>query len=110
MEQAEETPIDIEEVVRRAQRAIGEIPLIPHGTPLLESLSQQQKDRIPTVLYSVHDWASDGGSSVVLNGQRLTVGQRHQGFAVTEILEDSVILSWGGVDFRLRALNSWVNL
>jgi hypothetical protein len=108
--EAEETPIDIEEVLRDAQRQLGEEPLLPHPAPLLENLSQQTKDRIPTVVYSAHDFAADGRSSVTLNGQRLSVGQRAKGFQVKEILEDSVILSWGGSDFRLRALNSWINL
>ncbi|MEY2908313.1 MAG: hypothetical protein RLZZ602_836, partial [Pseudomonadota bacterium] len=38
------------------------------------------------------------------------VGQQSKGFTVKEILEDSVIVTWGGTEFRLRALNSWINL
>lgn len=106
----DELPINIEEVLRRAQAELGEDRLLPHETPLLAYLSQQKKDKVPSVLYSVHDWESGGQASVVLNGKTLTEGQRHDGFLVKEILSDSVILSWGGIDFRLRALNSWVNL
>jgi hypothetical protein len=73
-------------------------------------LSQQQKDKIPTLMYSVHDYNTRGESAVVLNGARLKVGQQSKGFTVKEILEDSVIVSWGGAEFRLRALNSWINL
>ena len=32
------------------------------------------------------------------------------GWAVQDILVDSVILRVNGVSFRLRALNTWVNL
>jgi hypothetical protein len=67
---ASQRDIDVDEVLRRAQAAIGEERLSEHPAPLLESLSQQQKDRIPTVMYRQHDWASAGEASVVLNGQR----------------------------------------
>lgn len=106
----DESPVDLESVLRQAQAEWGEPALLPHPTALLESLSQQTKDRIPSVIYSVHDWQSTGRSTVVINGKRLAAGQREGGFLVREILEDSVILSWGGTDFRLRALNSWINL
>ncbi len=105
-----EQVVDVADVLRRAQKELGEGGLIAHPVPLLDALSQQQKDKVPTVLYTGHDFNPSGESAVVLNGDRLTVGQRNKGFLVKEILVDSVILSWGGTDFRLRALNSWVNL
>ena len=110
MDASTEEAVDIESVLRRAQAEIGESLLLPHPTPLLESLSQQQKDKIPTLMYSVHDYTTRGESAVVLNGARLKVGQQSKGFTVKEILEDSVIVTWGGTEFRLRALNSWINL
>ena len=61
------------------------------------------------MIYSVHDWAGEN-SRVVLNGEAMQAGDRRGGFTVLEILADSVVLSWGGTEFRLRALNSWVNL
>ncbi len=106
----EDTPIDIADVLLRAEEALGQERLTPHPTPVLSSMSQQQKNQIPSVLYSVHNWNPSGESTVVLNGKSLSLGQRHNGFLVKEILSDSVILSWGGKDFRLPALNSWVNL
>lgn len=106
----EDIPIDVAEVLRRAQQDLGQPRLSEHPVPALDTLSQQTKDRIPTVVYSAHDYLVDGQSSVTLNGNRLTTGQRSEGFQVKEILVDSVVLSWGGTDFRLRALNSWINL
>ena len=47
---------------------------------------------------------------MTLNGRRLLVGQRVDGIEVLEILNDSVVLRAGGIEFRLRALNTWVNL
>jgi hypothetical protein len=32
------------------------------------------------------------------------------GMKIEEILPDSVVLNYQGTQFRLRALNSWVNL
>ncbi len=107
---SEDIPIDVAEVLRRAQQDLGQARLSDHPVPALDTLSQQTKDRIPTVVYSAHDYQAGGQSSVTLNGTRLTTGQRAEGFQVKEILVDSVVLSWGGTDFRLRALNSWINL
>lgn len=106
---AREQPIDIEAVLERAERALGEKTLVDHPVPLLENLSQQQKDQIPSILYSQHDWQADQ-PAVVLNGQRVEAGQRVDGLVVTEILPDSVVLRWRETDFRLRSLNSWINL
>ncbi|NCZ63330.1 MAG: hypothetical protein EBY62_05895 [Cellvibrionales bacterium] len=105
----EEAEIDIEEVLLRAQAALGEEPLSEHPTPLLEDLSQRKKDSIPTVVYSQHDW-NPGESTVVLNGELVRAGQRVGGIYVVEILSDSVVLRWQDTEFRLRALNSWINL
>jgi hypothetical protein len=106
---AREQTIDIEAVLKRAERALGEKMLVDHPVPLLENLSQQQKDRIPSILYSQHDWQAEQ-PAVVLNGQRVQAGQRVDGLVVTEILPDSVVLRWRETDFRLRSLNSWINL
>ena len=103
--------VDIEKALRLIEQEMGEARLSPHPSPLLENLSQREKGTVPTLIYTVHDYnPSTGGSSVVLNGDRLLEGQHSNGVLVKEILSDSVILSWDGIDFRLRALNSWVNL
>jgi len=80
--------------------------------PFLIDLSQQIKDSIPTVYYLRHDYSSDTArSSVVLNSKTLNVGGTPaSGMKIEEILPDSVVLNYQGTQFRLRALNSWVNL
>ena len=103
-------PIDLEKAIAEAAKAVGEQSLVPHATTMLENLSQQQKDDIPTLIYSAHDFQADGSATVELNGQRLKVGQRAGPVRVKEILIDSVILEISGVVFRLAALNSWVNM
>lgn len=103
-------PIDLEKVIAEAARAVGEQSLVPHAATMIENLSQQQKDDIPTLIYSVHDYQTDGSAAVELNGQRLKVGQRAGQVMVRDILIDSVILENSGVTFRLTALNSWINM
>lgn len=107
---SEDDAIDLAELVRRAESQLGKPALVPHDAVLLEDLSQQQKDAIPTIMYSSHDWNPGGVSRVTLNGEALTVGERRGGLKVEEILPDSVVLNWRETAFRLRALNSWVNL
>ena len=103
-------PIDLVAAIERAAREVGEPSLVPHPTVLLENLSQQQKDQIPTIVYTEHIYAEGAAPLVELNGQRLRPGQRTGAIAVEDILVDSVILRVNGVSFRLRALNTWVNL
>ena len=103
-------PIDLVAAIERAAREVGEPSLVPHPAVLLENLSQQQKDQIPTIVYTEHIYAEGAAPLVELNGQRLRPGQRTGAIAVEDILVDSVILRVNGVSFRLRALNTWVNL
>lgn len=108
----DEQPIDIEEVLQMAQEEAGNATLDEHPVPVLSSLSQRTKDDIPTLYYQRHDYSGDPSvSSVVLNGKTVRVGGSPlSGMKVDEILPDSVVLSYRGTQFRLRALNSWINL
>ncbi|GAB5450362.1 MAG: hypothetical protein Hals2KO_06900 [Halioglobus sp.] len=107
---SEDEPIDVEKVLQQARASAADARLVEHPVPFLATLSQQAKDEIPTVFYQRHDY-SERSPSVVLNGKTLRVGGAPAaGMKVREILPDSVILEHRGVKFRLRALNSWVNL
>ena len=63
-------------------------------------------------MYSRHDYRSNSKTSAVtINGRSLRAGGvAGGGVKVVEVLPDSVVLSHQGTEFRLRALNSWVNL
>ncbi len=107
---SEDEPIDLEKVLQQARVSAADARLVEHPVPFLAALSQQAKDEIPSVFYQRHDY-SERSPSVVLNGKTLRVGGAPAaGMNVREILPDSVILEHRGVKFRLRALNSWVNL
>ena len=108
----EEQPIDIEQMVLKARSELENARLEEHSAPFIADLSQQTKDSIPTIFYERHDYSDDKSqSAVVCNGKSLKVGgSPAAGVKVEEILPDSVVLSYRGTQFRLRALNSWVNL
>ena len=102
--------VDFAEILAQAQKELGVQPLFESSEPLLETLSQQTKDQIPSLIYSEHNYSANGRSEVVLNGQSLTERQRAGPFTVVEILPDSVILRWRETQFRVRARNSWINM
>ncbi|MEC7075643.1 MAG: general secretion pathway protein GspB [Pseudomonadota bacterium] len=102
--------VDFAEILAQAQKELGVQPLVDSSEPLLETLSQQTKDQIPSLIYSEHNYSANGRSEVVLNGQSLTERQRAGPFTVVEILPDSVILRWRETQFRVRARNSWINM
>lgn len=107
-----EQSVDIDQILQQAREEIENASLDDHAVPFLADLSQQTKDGIPTLYYQRHDYSSDVNiSSIVLNGTPLKVGGSPEpGMKVEEILPDSVVLSYQGMQFRLRALNSWINL
>jgi len=107
---SEEPRIDFVEILERAQREMGSTPLVESSVPMLDSLSQQTKDQIPSLIYNDHDYQELGESSVLMNGQTVRENQRVGPFVLVEILPDSAILRWRDVEFRLRARNSWINL
>ena len=108
----EEQQVDIEKLVLQAREEVENARLAEHDAPFISDLSQQTKNAIPTVYYQRHDYAGGGaGSRVVLNGESMGEGgSPAQGMKVVEILPDSVVLNYRGTEFRLRALNSWINL
>ena len=108
----EEQPVDLEKMLTQAQSDLEDTRLSEHPAPFISALSQQTKDGIPTIFYERHDYSGKKGQSqVVLGGRTVKAGGTlPSGVRVDEILPDSVVLSYKGTQFRLRALNSWVNL
>lgn len=102
---------EVDAMVARAEAALDNRGLAAHPAPMLDELSQTFRDGIPTLMYSQHDYRANGGeSSVFINRERRREGDSISGVRVQEILPESVVLSYRGTVFRLKALNSWVNL
>jgi hypothetical protein len=114
----EPAPLDVETIALAAQKALEEQVAEPddvvmvHAVPLISDLRQRTKDEIPSIFFSSHHWSTVASERVVtLNGQARREGaQIKPGLKLLEILEDSIVLDYRGTEFRLRALNSWVNL
>ena len=105
-----EADLNLAKIFERIAHEANEVSLEPHPTLLLENLSQQIKDQIPTIVYGAHGFAEEAGSTVTLNGKICRVGDTIGAVEVREILKDSVILRFRSTDFRLRALNTWINM
>ncbi len=106
-----ESAIDIEAVLKKTEEALKTSRLQEHSAPFINDVSQQFKNDIPTIMYRHHDYSSTPGeSSVILGGMTVRAGGKlPSGVKVEEILPDSIVLNFRGKQFRLRALNSWVN-
>lgn len=104
--------VDMTRLIEEAESQLENARLEEHSAPFINELSQQSKDRIPTVYYQRHAYSGRAGESrVLLNGKTLKVGDSPvNGMRIEEILPDSVVLRFADIQFRLRALNSWVNL
>lgn len=80
--------------------------------PDFNALPWNMRQSIPTITYARHNFLASGVSSVVINNQTagvgniISVGQ----FVVQEIYVDGVVLKHGNTQFKLRALNGWINM
>ena len=110
--QKKEESVDIEKMILQARTELEDASLDEHPAPFISDISQQSKDRIPTIYYQRHDYSDvSGQSTVLLNSKTVRPGEQlGSGVKVDEILPDSAVLSYEGTQFRLRALNSWINL
>ena len=79
--------------------------------PLLTERSLRFQRKIPSIDYAMHVYAEDSGNGfVMMNGEKRRVGsQLAPDLRVIAILENSTVLDYQGIQFRLDALNSWVN-
>jgi general secretion pathway protein B len=78
--------------------------------PDINELPQNQLNKIPSLNYSQHNFNSVGGS-VVLNGViRRPNDQVANGIVLEKVLEDGIILHAENFSFKMRALNSWLNM
>jgi hypothetical protein len=104
--------LDVDQLTRAAEAELEAPPYEESPIPLVMELSQSERDKIPTVFYSAHGWSSSAAQSVVtLNGQSRREGDRIKpGLTLETILKSSIVLNYEGTRFRLRSLNSWVNL
>ena len=102
----------VDALLEEAERQLESAATIDSTLPRLDELSPQIRDRIATLLYSAHDYASDGVSRVMLNGAWYSAGDTISGsLSLIEVQSDAIVLeTLEGVQFIQPALSSWVNL
>ncbi|WP_347330993.1 general secretion pathway protein GspB [Marinimicrobium locisalis] len=86
----------------------------PEPTPAVPSvrdLPWNLQQTMPSLNYQRHDYREGAASRVVINGKELRAGQQvASDLKLERIEEDGAILRYQGHQFKLRALNSWVNM
>lgn len=78
--------------------------------PDLHDLPHQVLEKIPSLNYSEHNYNSNGGSVKINGNIHHTNDQLTSGLVIDKILEDGMILHVDNYSFKMRALNSWVNM
>jgi hypothetical protein len=106
--------IDENQLLARAQSLLASSQrdaALASALPLLDSLSDEARNSVPTLLYSAHDYQSPGVSKVMINREWWSEGQQISGIKIIEIREKSTVFETrDGTRFLLPALSSWVNL
>lgn len=78
--------------------------------PDLKDLPSEILETIPSLNYTEHNYNNYGGS-VKINGDIKHVNdQLAKDIVIDKILEDGIILRINNYAFKMRALNSWVNM
>lgn len=78
--------------------------------PDLHDLPPEFLNKIPSLNYTEHHYSVTGGN-VVINGQiKHQADSMVPGVVIEKILEDGLILHSENYSFKMRALNSWVNM
>jgi general secretion pathway protein B len=78
--------------------------------PEIQDLPNEVLNNLPSLKYTEHNYNSNGGS-VVINGLVKHVNEElAQGLVIDKILEDGIILHIGNYSFKMRALNTWMNM
>jgi cytoskeletal protein RodZ len=78
--------------------------------PEIHDLPNNILERVPSLGYSEHNY-NVNGSSVKINGEIKHVNdQLPSGIVIDKILEDGMILHIDNYSFKMRAMNSWVNM
>lgn len=66
---------------------------------------------IPTIMYTRHKYRSEGDSFVRLNNVEFRQGQQvAEKLYIEEVLRDGIVLRYNNRKFKMKALNSWVNM
>lgn len=86
---------------------LAEEPQVPGIRDLPWSLQQD----IPSINYQAHHYREGGTSSVTINQRKRRAGDEvAPGVRIERIESDGLVLTYEGKTFKLKAMNSWVNM
>lgn len=89
-----------------AQTSINQFANLPY----IQELPRNILDKVPTLNYTQHNFNGLAGT-VIINGVVHHVDdQLGNGLVIDKVLEDGMILHLDNYSFKIRALNSWVNM
>lgn len=76
----------------------------------IRDLPNNVLERIPSLNYTEHNYNANGGNVVINGNVRHPNDQLANGLVIDKILQDGMILHFENYAFKMRALNSWVNM
>ena len=112
-EPAGDSGIGSDAILQQAQKLLLAEPATRASSlPTIEELPEADRDRIPTLLYSAHDFQPKGESRVMINREWYSVGERLTSRLILREIRKSDIVVESDDGFRVivPALASWVNL
>ena len=111
-ESAAGNSLPVDAILTAVQQELAAPPRDHDPTPLVQDLPQDTRDALPSIFFSNHSWSNQGmDKHVTLNGELLREGDMVMpDVRLVEIMPEYIVLEFRGTRFRLRALNSWVNL
>ena len=78
--------------------------------PYIQDLPRGILDKLPTLKYEQHNFNGISGTVVINGVVRHADDQLGNGLVIDKILQDGMILHLDNFSFKIRALNSWVNM
>lgn len=76
----------------------------------IKQLSFSVQEKIPSLMYEEHSFSRAGRSSIKINGRVLRENATFSGIKLVSIHEQGAIFSYQDQEFKLPAMNSWINL
>lgn len=81
-----------------------------NNVKLIKDLPFSAQENIPSMMYTEHHYRNGRQSSVVINGKSVREGENiGSGVRMKKILKDGVLLQYDRFEFKMQALNSWLN-
>jgi|GEM_PF-3263489 len=76
----------------------------------IKELTFSAQESIRTLIYSEHAFSENSNRFVVINGKKIREGEQvNTTIKLDKILKDGALFTFDGTQFKMRAMNSWLN-